>query len=75
MPYNDSKIQFPARWQAGTPFLSDLAEAILAAVVKHLARKWLLLKKGRILDATIIAAPSSTKNADGERDPEMHQTP
>ena len=29
---------------------------------------------GTIVDATIIAAPSSTKNADGQRDPEMHQT-
>jgi transposase, IS5 family len=34
----------------------------------------LLLKRGSIVEATIIAAPSSTKNADGERDPEMHQT-
>src|SRR4029079_1138294 len=40
----------------------------------HLARKGLLLKRGSIVDATIIAAPSSTKNADGQRDPEMHQT-
>jgi IS5 family transposase len=39
-----------------------------------LARKGLLLKRGSIVDATIIAAPSSTKNAEGERDPEMHQT-
>ena len=34
----------------------------------------LLLKKGSIVDATIIPAPSSTKNEEGERDPEMHQT-
>jgi transposase, IS5 family len=53
---------------------SDLAEDTFAAVNKHLARKGLLLKKGSIVDATIIAAPSSTKNASGERDPEMHQT-
>jgi len=53
---------------------NDLAEDILAAVNKLLARKGLLLKKGSIVDATIIAAPSSTKNAEGERDPEMHQT-
>jgi IS5 family transposase len=32
------------------------------------------LKTGTIVDATIIAAPSSTKNDDKERDPEMHQT-
>lgn len=33
-----------------------------------------MLKRGTIVDATIISAPSSTKNADGEFDPEMHQT-
>src|SRR5215203_3586872 len=53
---------------------NDLAEDIFKAVNAHLARKGLLLKKGSIVDATIIAAPSSTKNAEGERDPEMHQT-
>ena len=53
---------------------NDLAEDILKAVNRHLERKGLLLKKGSIVDATIIAAPSSTKNQDGERDPEMHQT-
>jgi transposase, IS5 family len=53
---------------------NDLAEDILAAVNKHLQRTGLLLKKGSIVDATIIAAPSSTKNAEDERDPEMHQT-
>jgi IS5 family transposase len=51
----------------------DLAEDILKLVNAHLARKGLLLKKGSIVDATIIAAPSSTKNAQGKRDPEMHQ--
>ncbi len=34
----------------------------------------LMLRAGTVVDATLIAAPSSTKNADGERDPEMHQT-
>src|SRR6187399_3258738 len=53
---------------------NDLAEDILNAVNAHLSRKGLLLKRGSIVDATIIAAPSSTKNAEGERDPEMHQT-
>jgi transposase, IS5 family len=53
---------------------NDLAEDILKAVNALLARKGLLLKRGSIVDATIIAAPSSTKNAEGERDPEMHQT-
>src|SRR5499427_5655848 len=52
----------------------ELAEDILKEVNAHLARKGLLLKRGSIVDATIIAAPSSTKNAEGKRDPEMHQT-
>jgi len=50
-----------------------LAEDILKTVNAHLTKKGLLLKRGSIVDATIIAAPSSTKNAEGERDPEMHQ--
>jgi IS5 family transposase len=53
---------------------NDLADDIFKAVNALLARKGLLLKRGSIVDATIIAAPSSTKNADGERDPDMHQT-
>jgi IS5 family transposase len=53
---------------------NELAPEILARVNAYLSRKKLLLKRGSIVDATIIAAPSSTKNADGERDPEMHQT-
>ena len=53
---------------------NDLAEDILKVVNALLARKGLLLKRGSIVDATIIAAPSSTKNSTGERDPEMRQT-
>lgn len=52
----------------------DLAEDILKQINAYLTRKGLLLKQGSIVDATIIPAPSSTKNADGQRDPEMHQT-
>jgi len=51
-----------------------LTEAIFAEINALLASRGLLLKSGTIVDATIIAAPSSTKNAEGERDPEMHQT-
>ena len=40
----------------------------------HLAERGVLLKKGTIVDATIISAPSSTKNESNARDPEMHQT-
>ena len=53
---------------------NELAPEIFATVNAHLARRGLMLKRGTIVDATIIAAPSSTKNKSGERDPEMHQT-
>jgi IS5 family transposase len=51
-----------------------LAEQILLTVNEMLQAKGLLLMAGTIVDATLIAAPSSTKNKQGERDPEMHQT-
>jgi len=51
-----------------------LSLQIMAAINATLARKGLMLKTGTVVDATLIAAPSSTKNKDGERDPEMHQT-
>ncbi len=52
----------------------QLTEAIFQAVNRLLADQRLLLKSGTLVDATIIAAPSSTKNADRSRDPEMTQT-
>jgi len=51
-----------------------LTEAIFSEVRSLLEEKHLLLKSGTIVDATIIAAPSSTKNEAGKRDPEMRQT-
>ncbi len=53
---------------------NKLAAQILQTVNELLQAKGLLLKAGTVVDATLIAAPSSTKNASGERDPEMHQT-
>lgn len=53
---------------------NKLTERIFTAINAHLILKGQMLKEGTIVDATIIAAPSSTKNQDGERDPEMHQT-
>lgn len=47
---------------------------ILATVNAKLTARGLMLKQGTVVDATLIAAPSSTKNSKGERDPEMHQT-
>jgi len=51
-----------------------LAPQILATVNELLQRKGLLLRAGTVVDATLIAAPSSTKNKSGGRDPEMHQS-
>ena len=51
-----------------------IGEKIFADVLKRLEESGLLMHGGTIVDATIIAAPSSTKNRDGKRDPEMHQT-
>jgi len=51
-----------------------LTAAIFAEVRSLLEERGLLLKSGTIVDATIIAAPTSTKNEKSERDPEMHQT-
>jgi len=51
-----------------------LGGAMLETVNLHLESKGLRIRTGTIVDATIIAAPSSTKNQSGERDPEMKQT-
>lgn len=52
----------------------QLTKALFATINELLGEKRLLLKAGTIVDATIIAAPSSTKNATKTRDPEMKQT-
>lgn len=52
----------------------DLGGRMLEAVNLHLEAKGIRIATGTIVDATIIHAPSSTKNQNGERDPEMHQT-
>ena len=51
-----------------------LGEQLFAKVGQVLQAHGMKLGKGTIVDATIIGAPSSTKNADKARDPEMHQT-
>jgi IS5 family transposase len=49
----------------------NLTAAIFEAINAHLAKRGLLMRQGTMVDATPIAAPSSTKNSTGERDPEM----
>lgn len=51
----------------------ELSLKIFQVINAKLAAHGLLLKTGTAVDATLIAAPSSTKNSTGERDPEMHQ--
>jgi IS5 family transposase len=52
----------------------ELATGILAVINGYLGDRGLSLRQGTIVDATLINAPSSTKNKEGKRDPEMHQT-
>ncbi len=52
----------------------DLGGLMLEAVNVHLEARGIKIATGTIVDATILHAPSSTRNASGERDPEMHQT-
>ena len=52
----------------------QLADGMLATVNDLLSSQGLLLKEGSAVDATLIAAPSSTKNKESKRDPEMHSS-
>ena len=52
----------------------ELAGRILQVINGYLDDRGSMLRQGTVVDATIIHAPSSTKNKDGKRDPEMHQT-
>jgi transposase, IS5 family len=52
----------------------ELSRALFAEVSAMLEERGLLMRQGTIVDATIIAAPPSTKNKSKARDPEMHQT-
>ena len=52
----------------------QLADQFLALINDLLCEKGLMLKAGTAVDATLIAAPSSTKNSTGQRDPQMHQS-
>ena len=47
---------------------------VYETVKSHLSVRGMTMRQGTIVDATLIAAPSSTKNKEGKRDPEMHQT-
>lgn len=52
----------------------DLCRGLFTAINADLAERGLLLREGTLVDATLIAAPPSTKNKAKQRDPEMHQT-
>jgi len=52
----------------------DLGSRLFVLIGEYLDENGLVVNRGTIVDATIISAPSSTKNKKKERDPEMHQT-
>ena len=52
---------------------NELQEKLFSQVIEQLTAKGLILKKGTIVDSTIIAAPTSTKNKERKRDSEAHQ--
>lgn len=52
----------------------NLGDSLFVLITTYLQENGLRVSTGTIVDATIIDAPSSTKNKDGQRDPEMHQT-
>ena len=64
----------PRSSTSGTFWNGGLTEAIFADVNAHLADKGITLRSGTLVDATIIDAPSSTKNKAKARDPEMSST-
>ncbi len=69
LPDESTVLRFRHRLEKG-----KLAEQILATVNALLSERGLLLKAGSAVDATLIAAPSSTKNQENKRDPEMHSS-
>ncbi len=69
MPDESTILRFSHRLEK-----HKLAEQILATVNDWLIERGLLLKTGTVVDATLIAAPSSTKNNGKARDPEMHSS-
>jgi IS5 family transposase len=71
-------MSWPAEFGGNSTWISDARSKQPpvgpSALERGTEAKGLLLKSGTVVDATLIAAPSSTKNSSGERDPEMHQT-
>lgn len=53
---------------------NDLCQGLFDAINADLTARGLMMREGTLVDATLIAAPSSTKNKEKQRDPEMHQT-
>ncbi|NNM56040.1 MAG: hypothetical protein HKL97_02590 [Acidocella sp.] len=52
----------------------DFGRVLFEQIGAHLEARGIKISMGTIVEATIIAAPSSAKNASGQRDPEMHKT-
>lgn len=69
VPDATTLLHFATCWRS-----TSLGEKLLEAQNEIFDEEGWIMRGGSIVDATSIAAPSSTKNATGERDPEMHQT-
>jgi transposase, IS5 family len=69
LPYESSILRFRLYLE-----VNNLASQILTTVNANLIERGLLRKAGTVVDVTLIALPSSTKNSSGERVPKMHQT-
>ena len=69
IPDETSILNFPRRLER-----HKLTERVLTEINDHLSERGLFVGKGTIVDATIINAPSSTKNAEKKRDAQIHQT-
>ena len=50
-----------------------MGQGLLEEIRSHLGERGMILREGTIVDATIIQAPASTKNREGQQDPEMRQ--
>src|SRR5271169_13614 len=53
---------------------NDLCKGLFTAINADLTARGLMMRAGTLVDATLLAAPPSTKNREKKRDPEMHQT-
>ena len=72
--YDSESMRWFARVELGEDKVPDATKAMFQEIGSLLEERGLLLKRGMIVDATILHAPTSTRNQSRRRDPEMRQT-